>query len=180
MTTTNQQTNPTLTRGQANLVANQTGKITAQQKDSLRRDMRQARGRYRQEVIISGIVALVVTIILMIIPFDFIAPILVILIWGVLVMIWYGYAWMQQSPIRKDIDKGIVETATGYIDKSTRQGYHITIADVDYATPPDMYEAFSDTQGYTVYFLPQSKIVVSAEISPEYSDNNDYESDEIL
>lgn len=95
-------------------------------------------------------------------------------------MIWYGYAWRQQSPIREDIDKGVVETATGYIDKSTRQGYHITIADVDYATPPDMYEAFSDTLGYIVYFLPQSKIVVSAEISPEYSDNDDYESDEIL
>lgn len=74
MTTTNQQTDPILTRGQANLEANQTGKITAQQKDSLGRDMRQARGRYRQNVIFSGIVSLVVTIILMIIPFDFIAP----------------------------------------------------------------------------------------------------------
>lgn len=168
-------TDPTLTRGQANLMANQAGQITAQQKDWLKRDMRIARNRYRQLMIVSGIVALVVMIILMVIPFTAIPPIFSVFTWAILITGWYVYAWYQHKPIREDIARGEVQSVTGYIDKNKAQGYYVNIAGVDYSTPPEMYDAFSDTDHYIVYVLPDSKIVLSAETSPENYDDYEYE-----
>jgi|GEM_PF-1795686 len=166
----------TLTRGRVNLMANQAGKITAQQKDWLRRDMRDARRKYNQQIAISGIVFLVVAVVFALLPFVVIPVAFVPIIWLVCVLAWVAYAWYQQKPIRDDLNNGVVATATGYIDKSQKHGYHITIDGVDYATPPDMYEAFSDTAQYTVYVTPQSKIVLSADLIAETDD--DFESDD--
>lgn len=162
--------------GMGNLQANQQGNMSSAQKDRLRRDMRVARGVYNQQIVLSGIVFLVVMVVLALMPFVIIPVIFVPMIWGVGVLAWYAYAWGQQKPIRDDIQAGTVKTATGYIDKSSTHGYHITINGVDYVTPPDLYEAIGDTARYTVYVTPQSKIVLSAEVIDEPTD--DYESDE--
>jgi len=169
-------TDPTLTRGLLNLQANRNGKITPQQKDWLRRDMRQARRQYNQQIVLSAIVFLVVTVVLALLPIVIIPVVFVPIIWGVGVALWYGYLWYQQQSIRDDLTNGTVASATGYIDKSTKHGYHITIDGVNYATPPEMYDTFSDTARYTVYVTPQSHIVLSAELIAETDD--DFESDD--
>lgn len=171
-----QKIDSTLTRGMVNLQANQQGKISTQQKDRIRRDMREARQRYNQQIILSGVVFLVVAVVLALMPFVVIPVVFIPFIWAVGVALWYAYAWYEQQAIRTDLSAGIVTTATGYIDKSTRDGYHITIDGVDYATAPDIHEAFNDTARYTVYVTPNSKIVLSAEVIDEPAD--DYESDE--
>ena len=173
---TQQQINSILTRGMVNLEANQQGKITDRQIARLRHDMREARGRYNQQIALSGLVFLIVTVILALMPFVIIPVIFVPLIWVGGVISWYIYAWYQQKPIRDDIADRQVASVTGYIDKSRQHGYHIIVDAVTYATPPDMYDAFNDTARYAVYVTPRSHIVLSAEVIDEPID--DYQSDE--
>jgi hypothetical protein len=156
-----------LARGHLNLQANQQGHMTAQQKDWLRRDMKEERHHQLRMVYMSCGVLLVVVVILALMPFLPIPMIAVPLAWGIGVALWYGVVWKQQKPIRDDLKAGKVNSVTGYVDKSTEHGYHVTIGDVNYATPPDMYRAFDETQRYIVYFTPESQIVLSAEIVTE-------------
>ena len=158
-----------LTRGEQNLQANRQGQMTAQQKDWLWRDMKEERRRQLQMVYISCGVLLVVAVILALMPFLPIPAIVVPIAWGGGVALWYAIVWIQQKPIRDDLKAGKVDSVTGYVDKSTEHGYHVTIGDVNYATPPDMYHAFDETQRYVVYFMPTSKIVLSAEMATEPS-----------
>ncbi len=64
----------------------------------------------------------------------------------------------------------MVQAITGYIDKYNQDGYRITMSGVSYTVHPDMYPIFDETQRFIIYVLPQSKIVLSAEIITDTSD----------
>lgn len=153
-----------LSRGQANIEANRQGKLTAQQKDGLQDDLKQARRQAWKQVYLSAMVLLVVIVVILLMPYLPITIVVPILLWLGGVGVWYAYSWWTQKPIREDITDGTVVPITGYIDKSTTHGYHVTVQQVDYATPPKLYDAFDETERYTLYVTPRSKIVVSAEI----------------
>jgi hypothetical protein len=159
-----------LARGHLNLHANQQGQMTAQQKDWLNRDIKEERQRQLQMVYISCGVLLVVAVVLALMPLLPIPLLAVPLIWGSGVAVWYGVVWKQQKPIRDDLDAGTVNAVTGYIDKNKEHGYHVILNGVNYATPPDLYPIFDETQHYTIYVTPKSKIVLSAEIITEPED----------
>jgi len=159
-----------LARGHLNLEANQQGKMSTQQKDWLRQDMKKERQRQYQMAFMSCVVFLVVAIIVILMPFLPIPIIAVPIIWGIGFALWYGYIWVQEKPIQDDLKAGGVQAVTGYIDKSTEQGYHVILGGVKYATHPDMYPAFDETLLYTIYVTSQSKIVLSAEIATSIDD----------
>lgn len=159
-----------LARGRLNLQANQQGHMTPQQKDWLKRDMKQERQRQYQLVYVSCAVFFVVGIILVLIPFLPIPIIAVPIVWSIGVVHWFGFVWVQQKPIRDDLEAGTVNSVTGYVDKSSEHGYHVTIDGTNYATPPDLYMTFDETQRYIIYFIPESKVVLSAESVTESSD----------
>ena len=161
-------TNPTdddiLTRGQANLEANQSGTISAQQKDRIKQDMKVARQDQLRIVYVAGILLFMVTVMLVLLPnlpIPIFAP---LLIWMIGFTLWRTYIHKQQQPLRDDLERGRVESVTGYVNKTTKLGgYHVIIHDEAYETPPDMYHAFDETQEYTVYYTPNTRIVLSAE-----------------
>ncbi len=153
-----------LARGSLNLEANQQGHITAQQNDWLKQDMKLERQRQYRLIYASCAVFLVVAIVVVLMPFLPIPIIAVPIVWGIGVACWYGYVWMQQKPIRDDLEAGIVQAITGYIDKHNKDGYQITISGVNYTVHPDMYPIFDETQRFIIYVIPKSKIVLSAEI----------------
>lgn len=170
MNNKNQHTDEILARGHLNLEANQQGHITAQQKDWLNHDMKEERQRQLQMVYMSCGVLLVVAVVLALMPFLPIPLIAVPILWGGGVAVWYGVTWRQQKPIRDDLDTGNVNAVTGYVDKSTEHGYHVILSGVNYATPPELYQVFDETQRYTIYVTPESKIVLSAEVITESED----------
>ena len=156
--------NEILARGQLNLQANQQGKMSAQQKDWLQQDMKKERQKQYRLFFVSCAIFLMVAIVLVLLPSLPIPIIILPIILSMGLIAWGSFVWIQEKPIRNDIASGQVETLTGYVDKSTEQGYHITIGGVKYATHPDMYPAFDETLPYTIYVTPQSKIVLSAQI----------------
>jgi hypothetical protein len=162
-----------LAGGRLNLEANQRGQITPQQKDQLQHDMKQEQQRQYQVIYVSFAVFIVVGMILVLIPSLPIPIITVPIVWGIGVALWYRYIWMQQKPIRDDLEAGEVQALIGYVDRNTTQGYHITISGVKYITHPDMYASFDETQRYTIYVLPRSKIILSSEIVIELNDTVD-------
>jgi len=153
-----------------NLEANQQGQLTAQQKDWLKQDMKQERQRQYRLIYASFAVFLIIAMIVILMPSLPIPIVAVPLVWGIGIASWYGYIWMQQKPIRDDLDAGTVQAITGYVDKHKEEGYCITVSGVSYAVHPDMYPIFDETERYTIYVIPYSKIVLSAEIITETSD----------
>ena len=169
----NNQHDEILARGRLNLEANQQGQMTPQQKDWLKQDMKEERQRQYQLVFVSCIVFLIVAIVLVLMPFLPVPILIVPFVWGVGVVSWYGYVWMQQKPIRDDLEAELVEAVTGYVDKkNVEQGFMVTIDGVDYVTHPDMYPIFDDIRRYIAYVIPKSKIILSAQAIIEADEYN--------
>lgn len=159
-----------LARGRLNLEANRQGEMTSQQKDWIQQDMNKERQRQYQMVYASCAIFVVVAIIIILLPSLPIPIIGLPIVWGIGFLAWYGFVWQQEKPLRADLDAGVVQAVTGYVDKSTEQGYSVIIGGIKYATHPDMYPAFDETLRYTIFVTPNSKIVLSAEITEDSSD----------
>jgi hypothetical protein len=87
-----------------------------------------------------------------------------------LVVLWIPMHVLQQQThlYRADLHKGLVQQIMGKVIRQVRLGellgYDLVVAEERFSVSPYTYEQFTDGATYTLYYTPNSKTILSAEL----------------